>query len=319
MWYALRAEHRFQLKPVLSNSTLFHCNHYNFMSSKPVDYQRSTVYANYGSSYTGCPGKSNSSRPCATITSVQKSHLRDCKLSQYNSDPLQWHDLFRQFKSAIDSATLTDDVNLTYLKMLVTGKAKRTIAEFAYSGTVYQVVLQTRERKFGETHAVLIVCLDELKDLSALKMHKSESINSYFAKNSAVNVGASITSLRPRFKECNFSKPSSTETAAQLAGRLSHAHSKNKCSCPTLLEFNDWLKEKAEALERMKATSGKPRVDEILHAATKTKSVSKVFASASKADALTVGKIVFPTKLVTLFSDALVSWEDIKEESDSRR
>ena len=35
-------------------------------------------------------------------------------------------------KSAIDYATLTDDIKLTYLRMLITGKAKTAIAEFAY-------------------------------------------------------------------------------------------------------------------------------------------------------------------------------------------
>ena len=71
---------------------------------------------------------------------------------------------------------------------------------------------------------------------------------------------------------------------------------KNKWSRPTFLEINDWLKEKAEAHDRMKVTSAELNADEIPHAATKRKTASKVFASTSKADAPTVGHSVLPTK-----------------------
>ena len=55
------------------------------------------------------------------------------KLSQYNGDRLHWHEWFAQFVSAVDSARLSDDVKLTCLKTLLTGKNKNAIAEFAYS------------------------------------------------------------------------------------------------------------------------------------------------------------------------------------------
>ena len=58
------------------------------------------------------------------ITCKKNDPLPEWKLSQYNGDPLQWHEWFGQFKSAIDAQSLTDDVKLTYLKTLVTGKAK---------------------------------------------------------------------------------------------------------------------------------------------------------------------------------------------------
>ena len=58
------------------------------------------------------------------LASTKKDHLPEWKLSQYSSDPIQWHEWYGQFKSTIDSAPLTDDVKLTYLKTLVTGKAR---------------------------------------------------------------------------------------------------------------------------------------------------------------------------------------------------
>ena len=70
------------------------------------------------------------------LTSKRNDPLPDWKLSQYNGDPLQWHEWYGQIKSAIDSQSLTDDVKLTYLKTLVIGKAKTAIAEFAYCGAM---------------------------------------------------------------------------------------------------------------------------------------------------------------------------------------
>ena len=89
------------------------------------------------------------------LASSKRDHLPEWKLAQYSGDPLQWHEWYGQFKSAIDSAPLTDDVKLTYLKTLVSGKAKTTIAEFAYSGTMYKDALKTLERKFGQPQTVV--------------------------------------------------------------------------------------------------------------------------------------------------------------------
>ena len=87
------------------------------------------------------------------ITSKKSDPLPKWKLAQYNGDPLQWHEWYGQFKSAIDSQLLTDDVKLTYLKTLVTAKAKIAIAEFAYCGLMYKDALRTLKRKFGQPQA----------------------------------------------------------------------------------------------------------------------------------------------------------------------
>ena len=58
-----------------------------------------------------------------------KNPLPQWKLYQYNVDYLQLHEWFNQFAGAFDFACLSDDVNLTYLKILVTGKAKNAIAD----------------------------------------------------------------------------------------------------------------------------------------------------------------------------------------------
>ena len=109
----------------------------------------------------------------------KRDPLPEWKLSQYNSDPLQWHEWYGQFRSAIDSQTLTDDVKLTYLITLVTGKTKAAIAEFAYCGSMYRDALKTLERMFGQPKAVVTAHLDKLSSYPRVKMHNSDSIISF--------------------------------------------------------------------------------------------------------------------------------------------
>ena len=93
----------------------------------------------------------------------QKNHLPEWKLTtQFNGNPLNWHEWFGQFISTVDSAILSDDEKLTYLKTLVMGKTKSAIAEYSYSGVLYKDALATLQRKFGQPHAVVGAHLDKL-------------------------------------------------------------------------------------------------------------------------------------------------------------
>ena len=214
------------------------------------------------------------------LTSTKKDHLPEWRLVQFNGDPLQWHEWFGQFKSAIDSSSLTDDVKLTYLKRLVTGKAKTAIAEFAYCGTMYKDALKTLERNFGQPQAVVSAYLDKLANFLPVKMHNSESIISY---------AATIFSLVGSFQSLNYIQDLSSasllgEEVQKLPPNLKEGWSthtvKRDLNRPTLIDFNDWLKDKAEAHERMKASSGKPKIEESPTGnVTKTKTNSKVFAA----------------------------------------
>ena len=48
---------------------------------------------------------------------------------------------------------------------------------------------------------------------------------------------------------------------------------------PTLLDLNDWLKEKAEAHDLMKQTSSKARTEDNTNSVVKTKVASRTFAA----------------------------------------
>ena len=53
---------------------------------------------------------------------------------------------------------------------------------------------------------------------------------------------------------------------------------------PTLIDFNDWLKEKAETHERLKVVTGKSKDESPASSGTRTKTSSKAFPSNSKTE-----------------------------------
>ena len=53
-------------------------------------------------------------------------------------------------KLQLFAIVMSDDVKVTHLKTLVSGKAMNAIAEFAYSGTLYKNALKFLERIFGQ-------------------------------------------------------------------------------------------------------------------------------------------------------------------------
>ena len=191
------------------------------------------------------------------LTSKRNDPLSEWKLSQYNGDPLQWHEWYGQFESAIDSQSLTDDVKLTYLKTLVTGKAKTAIAEFDYCGAMYKDALRTLKRKFGQPQAVVSAHLDELNSFPPLKMHNSDNI---------INYSGCISSLVGVFKSLSYDSDLKSAALLNTAVQKLPPNMKESWSLftvkkhwvkPTLLDFNDWLKEKVEAHDLMKNTATK--------------------------------------------------------------
>ena len=156
------------------------------------------------------------------LASSRKDHLPEWKLSQYSGDPLQWHDCFGQFKSDIDFAPLSDDVKLTYLKTLVTGKAKVAIDEFAYCGAMYKNALKTLEREFRQPEAVVTGYLDKLSNVPPVKMHKSDSIISYSATvSSLVGVFRSLHCNQVKFIP---TRSSSTKASTENERSMVDAH-----------------------------------------------------------------------------------------------
>ena len=152
--------------------------------------------------------------------------------------------------------------------------------------------LKTLKRKVGQPQAVVSAHLDKLSSFPPLKMHNSESVISYSATISAL-VGV-FRSLHYHQDLCNASPLGHTKH--KLPPSLKEAWSihtvRKNWDRPTILEINDWLKDKAEAHERMKLSSGKLKTeDSNPHAnVTRTKNESKIFASTSCSETPSMGE-----------------------------
>ena len=172
------------------------CNFVNHTNTgyQPVneDYAPSSAYPNQGCS----SDRPHSARELAELLMhSRKDHVPEWKLAQIDGNPLNWHEWLGQFKSTVDSAVLTVDTKLTYLKTLVTGKAKTAIAEFSYSGVMYKDALATLQRKFGQPHAIVGAHLDKLNTFPPLKMQNSEIV---------VSFSSAISGLVAVFKSLSF-------------------------------------------------------------------------------------------------------------------
>ena len=161
----------FNTPPVHPQHVTHFVNHTN-TGYQPVneDYAPPPAYPNQGCSsdqlLSAC-------KLAEFLMNSRKDHLLERKLAQVDGNPLNWHECFGQFKS---TAVLTDDTKLTYLKTLVTGKAKTAIAEFSYSGVMYKDALATLQRKFGQPHAIVGTHLDKVNTFPQLRMHNSENV-----------------------------------------------------------------------------------------------------------------------------------------------
>ena len=127
----------------------------------------------------------------------RKDHLPEWKLAQFDGNPLnvKLARMVWSFKSTVDSAALNDDTKLTYIKKLVTGKAKTAIAEFSYSGVMYKDALATLQRKFGQPNAIFGAHLDKLNTFPPLKMHNLEN---------KISFSSAISGLVAVFKSLSF-------------------------------------------------------------------------------------------------------------------
>ena len=223
------------------------------------------------------------------LTVSRKDPLPEWKLSTFDGNPLQWHEWYGQFKSAVDQAAITDEVKMTYLKTLVSGEAKIAIEGFAYSGALYRDALKALERKFGQPQAVVTAHLEKLSNYPAVKIHNSESI---------INYACAISSLIAVFQSLKydadlFSSALLNQAVQKLPPNLKESWSlhtlKKGWLRPSLLDFNFCLQEKAEAHDRMQFGSAIKPKGEPKSTTTKLKTATKIFASATESTTPSTG------------------------------
>ena len=227
-------------------------------------------------------------------------------MAQHYGNALEWHEWFGQFKSAINSAALADDVKLTYLETLVTRKANLP------SLSLLTVVAFTEMpwRFLGvnlATHKLFLVRFWTNWKISDHLKCVTVTISSIFFGQFQIQFV---------FRSLNYYNNSSSASLLNqviqkpplnLKARSTHTVRRNS-NKPTLIDFNEWLKEKAEGHERMKMSIGKNNSDGTCTSnAIRTKPGTKVFASAAESSQQSnpVNKSKIP---VTATSNCVV-WE----------
>ena len=183
------------------------------------------------------------------LASSRRAHLLEWNLAENNGDSLHWHGGFGH-KNALHTAPLTDDKKMTYLKALVTGKAKTAFAEFAYCKSLHKNGLKTVEWKLRQPSAVVRACSDKFDNFPPFEMQSSENL---------ISSSGTTSALMGNF--CSLHYHQDLSSASLLGQGTQKLLPKLKKVCNeelgSLLEFNERLNDKAEAHEKMKLTLGK--------------------------------------------------------------
>ena len=290
----------------------------HFLNHTNTDYQPvnedcapSSTYPNQGCS----SDRPLSARELAELLmQSRKDHLLEWKLAQFDGNPLNWHEWFGQLKSTVDSAVLTDDTKLTYLKTLVTGKAKTAIAEFSYSGVMYKDALATLQRKFGQPHAIVGAHLDKLNTFPPLKMHNSENVISFSSAISGLVAVFKSLSFNDDLKSVNLLNQADSKLPPNLKEAWSMHTVRHNWQRPTFFDFNNWLNEKAEEHERLRVLNSKAKNEEPV----KPKTI-KVFAANSQVTSKAQDKSKFPPCVLCKGSHALWNCAVFKEKNATQR
>ena len=154
---------------------------------------------------------------------------------------------------------------------------------------MYKDALATLQRKFGQPHAIVGAHLDKLNTFLPLNMHNSENV---------INFSSAISGLVAVFKSLSFNDDLKSvnllnQAVSKLPPNLKEAWSthtvRHNWQRPTLLDFNNWLKEKAEGHERLRLLNSKAKHEEPV----KPKR-TKVFAAKSQVTSKARDKSKFP-------------------------
>ena len=126
---------------------------------------------------------------------------------------------------------------LTYLKTLVTGKAKTAIAEFGYSGVMYKDALATLQRKFGQPYAIVGAHLDKLSTFPPFKLQNTKNV---------ISISSAISGLVAVFKSLSFNDVLRSVNLLSQAVRKLPPDLKEACSMHTVR--NNWQRQHSKIL-----------------------------------------------------------------------
>ena len=180
---------------------------------------------------------------------------------------------------------------------------------------MYKDALATLQRKFGQPHAIVGAHLDKLNTFPPLKVHNSENVISFSSAISGLVAVFKSLSFNDDLKSVNLLNQAVSKLPPNLKEAWSMHTVRHNWQRPTLLDFNNWLKEKAEGHERLRLRNSKAKKNEEPFKPKKT----KVFAANSQVTSKAQDKSKFPPCVLCKGSHALWNCAVFKEKNATQR
>ena len=111
---------------------------------------------------------------------------------------------------------------------------------------MYEDALATLQRKFGQPIAIVGAHFDKLITFPPIKMQNSENINSFSSAISDLVAVLKSLSFNDDLKSVNLLNQAFSKLPPNLKEAWSMHTVRHNWQRSTLLDFNNWLKEKAE-------------------------------------------------------------------------
>ena len=179
------------------------------------------------------------------------------KLRENIGDHLDWPEWSGMFLSTVDRSTVSDDEEVTHLKVLLTGPAKRALAGMGCSGVMYETAWKTLERKFGQPYLII--------GSQLTKIQNHPQLRPYDSANFVIFVDGNFVNVLQQFGYCNdlFSSSNLDMIVNKLPADIkrrwfSHIETaSHRLKLPNLSELNEWPQEESLVQERMKIAATK--------------------------------------------------------------
>ena len=170
-------------------------------------------------------------------------------LQKFNGDPSKWADWYSRFSFMIGDTQLSDGQKIAYLQGLVIGKAKTAIEGFACNGHLYKDAINELKQRFGNPNVIISNLLEKLINYRPPTTSLPWTI---------VNFSTFINTMTRTLQELNFEADlNSTTILKHATDKLPYSEEfkwnqfvlRRRIQQPTLADFNQWIKEIAEAHE----------------------------------------------------------------------
>ena len=176
--------------------------------------------------------------------------LPKMKLQKLNGDPSKWANWYSRFSFMIGHTHLIDGQKIAYLQGIVNGKAKTAIEGFACIGHLYKDAINELKQRFGNPNVF---------NSNLLRKLINYRLPTTCLLRTIVNFSTFINTMTRTLRELNFEADlNSTTILKHATNKLPDSEEfkwnqfvlRRRIQQPTLADFNEWIKEIAEAHER---------------------------------------------------------------------